>query len=162
MDLTICKFTWEQRKLGETIDVNSGRDYKHLNQGEIPVYGTGGYMLSVDKALSYDLDGIGIGRKGTINSPYILHAPFWTVDTLFYAIPKPSIDLDFLYSIFQRINWKKMDESTGVPSLSKATINKVIVFFPNFEEQKKIGNYFKQLDNTITLHQRIYKFGLCT
>lgn len=145
---------WEQRKLGETIDVNSGRDYKHLNQGEIPVYGTGGYMLSVDKALSYDLDGIGIGRKGTINSPYILHAPFWTVDTLFYAIPKPSIDLDFLYSIFQRINWKKMDESTGVPSLSKATINKVIVFFPNFEEQKKIGNYFKQLDNTITLHQQ--------
>lgn len=145
---------WEQRKLGETIDVNSGRDYKHLNQGEIPVYGTGGYMLSVDKALSYDLDGIGIGRKGTINSPYILQAPFWTVDTLFYAMPKPSIDLDFLYSIFQRINWKKMDESTGVPSLSKATINKVIVFFPNFEEQKKIGNYFKQLDNTITLHQQ--------
>ena len=43
---------WEQSKLGELIDVCSGRDYKHLSEGGIPVYGTGGYMLSVNKALS--------------------------------------------------------------------------------------------------------------
>lgn len=45
---------WEQRKLGELVDVCSGRDYKHLLEGTIPVYGTGGYMLSVNDALSYD------------------------------------------------------------------------------------------------------------
>ena len=38
-------------------------DYKYLGEGNIPVYGTGGYMLSVNKALSYDKDAIGIGRK---------------------------------------------------------------------------------------------------
>lgn len=54
---------WEQRKLGELVDVCSGRDYKHLSEGTIPVYGTGGYMLSVNDALSYDRDAIGIGRK---------------------------------------------------------------------------------------------------
>ena len=70
-------------------------DYKHLGEGDIPVYGTGGYMLSVDKALSEDKDAIGIGRKGTIDKPYILRAPFWTVDTLFYCIPKHNYDLDF-------------------------------------------------------------------
>ena len=43
---------WEQRKLGEMVNVRSGQDYKHLSEGDIPVYGTGGYMLSVDKALS--------------------------------------------------------------------------------------------------------------
>ena len=79
---------WEQRKLGTLVDVCSGRDYKHLTEGTIPVYGTGGYMLSVSEALSYDEDAIGIGRKGTIDKPYILQAPFWTVDTLFYAIPR--------------------------------------------------------------------------
>lgn len=144
---------WEQRKLGDFIDVKSGKDYKHLNSGPIPVYGTGGYMLSVDRALS-DIDAIGIGRKGTIDKPYLLKAPFWTVDTLFYAVPKQNIDLQFSLSIFKKINWKKFDESTGVPSLSKTVINSVGAFVPSYEEQQKIGSFFKQLDETIALHQR--------
>lgn len=144
---------WERRKLGEVIEVCSGRDYKHLDDGDIPVYGTGGYMLSVSDALSYDEDAIGIGRKGTIDKPYILKAPFWTVDTLFYCIPKGDYDLKFLFSIFQNINWRAMDESTGVPSLSKAVINKVEILSPTLTEQQKIGNYLSNLDHLITLHQ---------
>ena len=110
-------------------------------------------MLSVDRALS-DIDAIGIGRKGTIDKPYLLKAPFWTVDTLFYAVPKQNIDLQFSLSIFKKINWKKFDESTGVPSLSKTVINSVGASVPCYEEQQKIGSFFKQLDKTIALHQR--------
>ena len=145
---------WEQRKLGNIVQVCSGRDYKHLSEGDIPVYGTGGYMLSVNEALSYDKDAIGIGRKGTIDKPYILKAPFWTVDTLFYTIPKSTIDLNFAYAIFQIIDWKKKDESTGVPSLSKATINNVDIIIPKFGEQQIIGKHISLIDNLITLHQR--------
>ncbi|MGO3547669.1 MAG: restriction endonuclease subunit S [Leuconostoc falkenbergense] len=144
---------WEERKFADFIDVKSGKDYKHLNSGSIPVYGTGGYMLSVDRALS-DIDAIGIGRKGTIDKPYLLKAPFWTVDTLFYAVPKQNIDLQFSLSIFKKINWKKFDESTGVPSLSKTVINSVGASVPSYEEQQKIGSFFQQLDETIALHQR--------
>lgn len=145
---------WEQRKLVDVVDVRSGRDYKHLEEGDIPVYGTGGYMLSVNEALSDDEDAIGIGRKGTIDNPYILRAPFWTVDTLFYAVPRDKYDLNFVFDIFQNVNWKAKDESTGVPSLSKATINAVETLMPEYAEQKKIGEYFSYLDNFITLHQR--------
>ncbi|EAG2420165.1 type I restriction endonuclease subunit S [Listeria monocytogenes] len=145
---------WEQRKLEDILDVRSGRDYKHLDSGDIPVYGTGGYMLSVGEALSYEEDAIGIGRKGTIDKPYILNAPFWTVDTLFYTVPKRDSDLNFIHSIFQKINWKSKDESTGVPSLSKTTINAVSVFTPSCSEQKEIGTFFNKLDDTIALHQR--------
>ena len=106
---------WEQCELGDVVDIFSGRDYKHLSAGDIPVYGTGGYMLSVNEALSYERDAIGIGRKGTIDKPYILHAPFWTVDTLFYVIPRESSNIDFIYDIFQTVEWEKKDESTGVP-----------------------------------------------
>ena len=140
--------------MGDVVEVCSGRDYKHLEDGDIPVYGTGGYMLSVSEALSDDEDAIGIGRKGTIDKPYILKAPFWTVDTLFYCIPKDNYDLNFVFDIFQNINWKAMDESTGVPSLSKAAINKVESLAPTFSEQQKIGAYFSNLDHLITLHQR--------
>ena len=145
---------WEQRKLGDLVDVCSGRDYKHLSEGDIPVYGTGGYMLSVSEALSYDKDAIGIGRKGTIDKPYILNAPFWTVDTLFYAIPREKIDLNFAFDIFQNIDWKKKDESTGVPSLSKAAINEIDVLVPQYDEQQALGEFFNGIDNLITLHQR--------
>lgn len=144
---------WEKHQLKEVLKVNSGRDYKHLDKGNIPVYGTGGYMLSVDGKLS-DIDGIGLGRKGTIDKPQYLKAPFWTVDTLFYLTPFPNYDIYFLYTLIQSINWKSMDESTGVPSLSKSVIERVTLTFPVLEEQQKIGSVFKQLDDTIILHQK--------
>jgi len=129
-------------------------DYKHLGDGDIPVYGTGGYMLSVDKALSYKQDAIGVGRKGTIDKPFILKAPFWTVDTLFYCIPVVNYDLDFVNCIFQNIDWKSKDESTGVPSLSKVIINTIETKTPPHVEQQRIGTFFRKLDSAITLHQR--------
>lgn len=144
---------WEKYKLGDVVVVQSGKDYKHLMEGEVPVYGTGGYMLSVNEALSYDKDAIGIGRKGTIDRPYILKAPFWTVDTLFYAILRDNFNLNFIYGIFQNIAWKKKDESTGVPSLSKAAINESNILIPNFEEQQLIGDFFNKFDSIISLHQ---------
>ena len=145
---------WELCQFENIVDVRSGRDYKHLNEGDIPVYGTGGYMLSVDESLSKNEDAVGIGRKGTIDKPYLLKAPFWTVDTLFYAIPRKNYVLEFVHSIFNTINWRKYDESTGVPSLSKSTINSVICSVPVYEEQTQIANFFQTLDKFIAIHER--------
>ena len=153
-NIDLSLFAWEQRKLSDVVNIGSGMDYKHLGEGNIPVYGTGGYMCSVDKALSNDKDAIGIGRKGTIDKPYLLRAPFWTVDTLFYCIPKEDYDLDFTSCLFQNVDWKKKDESTGVPSLSKLIISNVETDTPTFDEQIKIGEYFSNLDHLITLHHR--------
>ena len=152
---------WEQRKFWDIVDVCSGKDYKHLEEGPIPVYGTGGFMTSVDEALSYDRDAIGIGRKGTIDKPYLLKAPFWTVDTLFYAIPKSDMDLEFVHCSFLNVDWKSKDESTGLPSLSKEAINETIALVPSFNEQSRLGDFFNNLDSLITLHQRKYD-KLCT
>lgn len=145
---------WEQRKFSDIVDVCSGKDYKHLEEGPIPVYGTGGFMTSVDEALSYDRDAVGIGRKGTIDKPYLLKAPFWTVDTLFYAIPKSDMDLEFVHCSFLNVDWKSKDESTGLPSLSKEAINETIALVPSFNEQSRLGEFFSDLDSLITLHQR--------
>ena len=145
---------WEQRKLSDILKVNSGKDYKHLDQGNIPVYGTGGYMLSVNESLS-NIDAIGIGRKGTIDKPQYLKAPFWTVDTLFYLTALDKHSILFLYYLMQLIPWKKFDESTGVPSLSKTTIDNINGFIPsNSQEEELISALFNQLDESITLHQR--------
>lgn len=144
---------WKQRKWKDILLVNSGKDYKHLSRGSIPVYGTGGYMLSVDKELS-NVDAIGIGRKGTIDHPQYLKAPFWTVDTLFFMTPKNDINIDFAFGLSQTINWKKYDESTGLPSLSKKSIDNISIKLPNYNEQIKIGRIISQIDNVISLQQR--------
>lgn len=60
-------------------------------------------MLSVNDKLS-DIDAIGIGHKETIDKPYYLNAPFWTVDTLFYVTPRATVDISFMFPLFKNIN----------------------------------------------------------
>lgn len=140
---------WKECTLSNIITVNSGKDYKHLEKGTIPVYGTGGYMLSVNTSLS-EHDAIGIGRKGTIDKPQYLKAPFWTVDTLFFFTTNNGDNLDFLFNLSQNIRWQKYDESTGVPSLSKNNIDKIKTCIPNKFEQQSVASFFTSLDAQIS------------
>lgn len=120
-----------------------------MEKGTIPVYGTGGYMLSVNTSLS-EHDAIGIGRKGTIDKPQYLKAPFWTVDTLFFLTTNNGDNLDFLFNLSQNIRWQKYDESTGVPSLSKNNIDKIKTCIPNKFEQQSVASFFTSLDAQIS------------
>ena len=117
---------WKSTKIGNVLSIGSGRDYKHLEDGNIPVYGTGGYMLSVDSYL-YDGESVCIGRKGTINKPIFLKGKFWTVDTLFYTHTFRSITPRFCYYLFTTIDWLKYNEASGVPSLSKVAIENISI-----------------------------------
>lgn len=139
---------WEERRLGKVLKIGSGQDYKHLGAGSIPVYGTGGYMASVDDFL-YDGESVCIGRKGTIDKPRYLNEKFWTVDTLFYTHSFESSVPKFVYAIFQKINWKKHNEASGVPSLSKATIESIKVKLPPTAEQQKIADFLTAVDKRI-------------
>ncbi|GHN57744.1 hypothetical protein ME804_17840 [Lactobacillus delbrueckii] len=58
-----------------------------------------------------------------------------------------------MFPLFKNINWKRYDESTGVPSLSKNTIKKIRVSFPQNNEQVKIGDLFQKITQIITLHE---------
>ena len=139
---------WEVKRLGEIITVNSGKDYKHLNNGVIPVYGTGGYMLSVDDKLS-DVDAVGIGRKGTIDKPQYLKAPFWTVDTLFFLTSKNGFELKYVFYLSQMVKWKKYSEQTGVPSLTRTSIDNIVVATPPLPEQHRIVSVLSLWDTAI-------------
>jgi type I restriction enzyme S subunit len=140
---------WEHKPISETLTIGSGRDYKHLGPGLIPVYGTGGFMLSVDDFL-YDGVSVCIGRKGTIDKPVLLSGKFWTVDTLFYTHNFIKCIPEFIYACFQTINWKQYCEASGVPSLSKSTIEKIEINLPCIQEQTKIANFLTAIDDKIT------------
>ena len=144
---------WKEYKLKSLCEIGNGKDYKHLDSGNIPVYGSGGYMTSVDDFL-YDGESVCIGRKGTIDKPIFLTGKFWTVDTLFYTHSFHDCLPKFLYLIFQQINWYKYNEAGGVPSLSKTTIGEINVFVPvgekgELKEQQKIVDCIFSLDELI-------------
>ena len=143
--------SWEGKPISKLLTIGSGKDYKHLSKGDIPVYGTGGYMLSVDDYL-YDGESVCIGRKGTIDKPMFLTGKFWTVDTLFYTHSFNECLPKFIYSCFQNINWKNHNEAGGVPSLTKVIINKIEIKIPSPKEQQKIANCLTSLDLLITVH----------
>lgn len=140
--------SWEVKHINQTLKIASGKDYKHLKEGKIPVYGTGGFMTFVNDFL-YDGDSVGIGRKGTIDKPVYLTGKFWTVDTLFYTKDFKCTIPKFLYYVFLTVNWKRHNEASGVPSLSKATIEKIKIPVPPLSEQSKIVEILTSVDNKI-------------
>jgi type I restriction enzyme, S subunit len=144
---------WELKPFGELFSIRNGRDYKHLSPGDVPVYGSGGYMLSVDDYL-YDGESVCIGRKGTIDNPMFLTGKFWTVDTLFYTDSFNECVPKFIYAIFQSINWLKHNEAGGVPSLSKANIEQIKAAIPKPFEQQKIAECLNSVDELIAAQAR--------
>lgn len=156
---------WNIKQINKLLTIGSGKDYKHLSSGDIPVYGSGGYMLSVNDYL-YDGDSVCIGRKGTIDKPRFLTGKFWTVDTLFYTHSFIKCTPRFIFYQFQKINWLNYSEAGGIPSLSKTTIGKIEISVPSIEEQNKISDCLSSLDEIISLQkQKIdtlhnYKKGL--
>lgn len=111
-------------------------------------------MTSVDECL-YDGETTFIGRKGSINKPFYYNGKFWTVDTLFYTHSFNGITPKFTYCLFQTINWLKYNEASGVPSLSKDTIEKIKIKIPGLEEQNKIAKLMFALDERISTQNKI-------
>ncbi|EGW0196252.1 hypothetical protein WQ1_01837 [Enterococcus faecium EnGen0371] len=71
-------------------------------------------------------------------------------------IPSNDYDDNFVYSILlgKSAKIKQLAATQAVPIINKTEFGKTIINVPSFEEQIKIGTFFKQLDDTIALHQR--------
>lgn len=155
-ELGILPQDWEVVRLGEVLEIGGGRDYKHLGFGDIPVYGTGGSFAFVDDFL-YCGASVCIGRKGTIDKPLFVEGKFWIVDTLFFTHSFKNLIPKFLYYLASRIKWKKYNEASGVPSLSKSTIENLQIPLPPLAEQEKIAEILSTWDTQIQNYESLIK-----
>lgn len=70
--------------------------------------------------------------------------------------PKENCDSKFLsYRMNRHSYFLKFDSGVSQTNLSKPQVEEFVTLYPSFEEQQKIGSFFKQLDDTIALHQRM-------
>jgi type I restriction enzyme, S subunit len=153
-EVGLIPIDWEVKELGAILTFGSGRDYKQLQNGEIPVYGTGGVMTYVNDFL-YDGESVGIGRKGTIDKPVFLDGKFWTVDTLFYTHQFLNSNPKFIYYKFCLIKWKEYNEASGVPSLNKNTLQKIKISIPDSAEQTAIATALSDADALISSLEKL-------
>ncbi len=136
---------WQRVRLGDILTLKHGRDYKNFKLGNIPVYGSGGYMLSINNFL-HNGESVCIGRKGTIDKPIYLNGKFWVVDTLFYSYSFKKSIPKFIFYAFSIIKWSNYNEATGVPSLTKMTISNIEIPLPPLNEQIAIANILSDVD----------------
>ena len=159
---------WEEKRLEEILKIKHGKSQKEIEctNGKYPILATGGEIGRTNSCL-WNKPCVLIGRKGTIDKPQYMETPFWTVDTLFYSEVFKDNNAKYLYYLFNTINWKKYDESTGVPSLSAKTIERIKVTLSiSYTEQTIISKNLSKFDDKIQQEEcllnylQTYKKGL--
>jgi type I restriction enzyme S subunit len=150
-DLGMIPKEWEVKELRELFDFVYGDSPKYITDpyGQYEIWGTGG-ISGYGKSFHYDGESILIGRKGTIDKPLYLNGKFWVIDTAFYAKNFKDCDVKWLYYYLTTIDFKIYNEATGVPSLSRATIEKIKVKIPKLNEQLEIRTRIQIVDNNIS------------
>jgi len=123
---------WKVGCLGDLITIKYGKDHKKLEDGTFPVYGSGGFMRFVNSWL-YDGESVLIPRKGTLDNIMYVCEKFWTVDTMFFSVPKMDYVMKYVYNYIKRFDFSKMNEGTSVPSNTAARLNKMPILIPTHE-----------------------------
>ena len=132
---------WEVAAFKRRISINNGRDYKEFQDDEIyPVMGSGGCFAYCSKYM-YDGEALLLGRKGTIDKPLYINGKFWTVDTMFYAIPNKDLDCKFAYYLAITFPFNLYSTSTALPSMTQTDLGNNPVAFPPLVEQQAIASY---------------------
>ena len=141
---------WRVGTLGELIEIKYGKDHKKLNDGDIPVYGSGGIMRYVDKSL-FEGESVLIPRKGTLNNVMYVNRDFWTVDTMFFSKMKVLNIAIFVYLFLSKKDLASMNSGSAVPSMTVDILNRIPLVIPNdkvFEDYNNIvSSLFAQMSN---------------
>lgn len=147
--------TWTVTSLSALVEVVYGKSPANqvkLNAG-IPIFGTGGIVGYTDTPL-YEGPSIILGRKGTIDKVQHSHGPFWAIDTTFYTTPKQAFNWSWLHYVISSFNLRKLNEASGVPSLSRSSLEALEIATPPLPEQQKIAATLMAVDDKLNLIAR--------
>ncbi|PMC79912.1 restriction endonuclease subunit S [Aerococcus viridans] len=93
-----------------------------------------------------------VGAAIMLNRKRIVRMPFLLDNNTMAYIFDDSWNSDFGKILFETIYLPRYAQVGALPSYNSSDINSVKVFIPNKNEQEKIGVFFKELDNLITVH----------
>ena len=160
---------WDQRKLGEVVNFQNGRAYKQqelLESGKYRVLRVGNFNTN-DRWYYSDLEleenkyansgdllylwATNFGPEIWDEEKVIYHYHIWKLD-----VHSSEVDKQYLYTwlVTDKEKIKQTTNGTTMVHVTKGNMEQREFQLPiNIKEQKKIGSFFKQLDDTIALHQ---------
>ncbi len=140
---------WRRGLLKELISVNYGKDHKKApDDGNVPVYGSGGLMRKCNKSL-FSGEAVLIPRKGSLNNIMYVDETFWTVDTMFYATMKQPHTAVFVYFFVKAFDMYSMNIGAAVPSMTTKILDAMDVVIPDKETLEKFDKLTKTYFNKI-------------
>ena len=143
---------WEEKKLGQIASkVSSSISANTIeeNVGEYKIYGASGYLKSIDfyreeePYISIVKDGAGVGRT------LLCEAKSSVLGTLDIIKPKNNVNLYFIYSLLNNINFTKYITGSTIPHIYFKDYSKEKIKIPTIEEQTKIANFLSAIDTKI-------------
>ena len=161
---------WEQRKLGEIGSVSMCRRIfkeQTSESGDIPFYKIGTFGGVADAFISKELfeeykakysypkkRDILISASGSIGRTveFTGENEYFQDSNIVWLNHDEHLDNSFLKCFYSIVKWAGIEGST-IKRLYNDNILNTVITLPSVAEQKKIGSYFENLDNLITLHQ---------
>ena len=120
---------WEKKSVTDLLDIKYGKDHKALADGMIPVYGSGGIMRRVEPIL-YSGESVLIPRKGSLNNILYVSGDFWTIDTMFYSVPRVQNVAKYMYLFLSSLDMYSFNIGAAVPSMTVKILEGINVLMP--------------------------------
>ena len=133
------KHPWLMVRLGDVCEVRAGANYRDVEDpnGRYPIYGTGGIM---GRASQYrcPAHSVIVGRKGTLDNPYLVDEPFWNIDTCFGVVPSERIIPEYLFRFCQGFDFYSLVPASGRPSTTSDAVRAIEIPLPPLPVQREI------------------------
>lgn len=120
---------WSNVKVTDLLEIKYGKDHKELEDGNIPVYGSGGLMRKVQPVL-YSGESVLIPRKGSLNNILFVEGDFWTIDTMFYSIPRLENVAKYAYLYLRGLDMYSFNIGAAVPSMTTKILSGMDIVLP--------------------------------
>ena len=154
---------WEQRKLEDVVEfldtMRKPLEGAKRIHGPYPYYGASGIVDYVDGYL-FDEELVLLSEDGANitdrNYPvcFLASGKYWVNNHAHVLRTKDGNENNFICNSLERKDYKQYNSGMAMPKLNQEVCRSIPISCPSFHEQKKIGDYFRKLDNLITLHQR--------
>ena len=160
------KKDWEQRKLGDTVQITMGQSPDGSTYSDVP----SDYILVQGNADLYNgwvfprVWTSQMTKKADVGDLIMsVRAPAGAMGkTAYNAVIGRGVAAikgnEFIYQLLVKMDsdgyWKALSCGSTFESLNSDNIKNADVLIPDVAEQEKIGEYFANLDHLITLHQR--------
>ena len=190
MSWLIFHFSWEQRKLGDIGKARSGVGFPDAEQGGlvgVPFFkvsdmnldGNENEMTTANNYVTAEqianhrwspiteLPAIFFAKVGAavmLNRKRLCRFSFlFDNNTMAYSLSPTKWDADFAKALFGTVDLISLVQVGALPSYNAGDVESMEIYLPSPLEQERIGAFFNQIDNLITLHQRkfIYWRKLC-